>query len=378
MFSFQDWSTYFDIPRFEHLTGLQVKEWIKVKPMTQEELTVGVEMAKKNKYYQPWEDKAENVTCQIIHGFGVLQGVSKVFSRLFLLRVTFVDPPPSRLPGQLHDDAADLNDPHNHTVTEVSLLSDLVSRYQDWDEQTLLLSHAFGLKGSHSIRPWDEIGQHMHFRPEIVDFARSLVYSLGASSSSVTAAVSSTKSSQNNNRQPIPTSSSDASHSASPLVAFPPLHTLPSAKARPYIAVHLRRNDIVSKCIDKKVGITQAAIDACSPSIERYAAEVKKAQAALRKKTQMEPIVVVTTDTTSQADLTAILALGWHRVDHSVAGTRDRYGLFGAAIVDSAILAHADTMVGTFVSTMSQIAENRQRSWFQQKTLYPRTLTSSE
>ncbi|KAG0038526.1 hypothetical protein BGZ82_011729 [Podila clonocystis] len=377
--TFQGWSAYFDIPRFEKLTGVRVKEWADAKPLTSKEIAVGVDVARRHKLSPQWDSLAENITCQITHGFGSLQGVDKTFASLFLLRVSFVEPPPRPLSVHLENETT--SNAINRTP-RLSFLSDIIDRYQYSEEKSLYLSHTYGLKGSPTIWPWDEIGQHIHFKQVVVDLALHLVQSLQTPPSPITNTTM-PSSSQNNNSatpspspSPIDTSTPEATTHSSPsqkvFPSAPPAQTSPEPTVtRPYIAVHLRRSDIVNKCVNRTIGITQAAIDACTPSINRYAVEVEKARVELRARTLVDPLVVVTTDTSSQEDLDAIVALGWHRVDHVQAGTNQKLGIFGAAVVDAAILAHADALVGTVVSTMSQIAEFRQRSWFQRRTLYP-------
>ncbi|KAG0078434.1 hypothetical protein BGZ93_005923 [Podila epicladia] len=382
--TFQRWSTYFDIPRFEKLSGVRVKEWADVKPLTAEEAAIGVDVARRHKFSPQWDSLAENITCQITHGFGSLQGVNKIFTSLFLLRVSFVEPPPRPPSDHLENDA--VSNAINGTP-ELSLLSDIIDRYRYSEEKSLYLSHAYGLKGSSRIRPWGEIGQHVHFKQEVVDLALNLVQSLQTPPRTNTnTAMPSPSPSHNsyNNHATTSFSSSPIATNAAGTTSHPSpsqitIHSAPPAEGsseprvtRPYIAVHLRRGDIINKCVNRAIGITQEAIDTCTPSVSRFAVEVEKARVELRARTAVDPLVVVTTDTSDQKDLDAIVALGWHRVDHVQAGTIQKLGIFGAAMVDAAILAHADVLVGTAMSTMSQIAELRQRSWSQRRTLYPR------
>lgn len=380
--TFQGWSRYFDIPRFEQLTGVRVKEWADAKPLTEKEIAIGVDVARRHKISPQWDSLAENITCQITRNFSSLQGVDKTFANLFLLRVSFVEPPPR--PPSVH-----LNDATENAIDRtpgLSFLSDIIDRYMAYEEKSLYLSHTYSLKGSQTVRPWNEIGQHIHFKQEVVDLALHLVQSLQSppSPSQTNTTLSPSLSLINNaTPSPSPSPNNDTKSTNTTEVTTrpsPSQKALPSQLAqpsqptvtRPYIAVHLRRSDIVNKCVNLTIGITQEAIDACAPSIAHYAVEVEQARTELKRRTSVEPLVVVTTDTTSQEDLDAIVALGWHRVDHVQAGTNQILGLFGAAMVDAAILAHADVLVGTAVSTMSKIAQFRQQSWFRQKTLYPR------
>ncbi|KAF9331893.1 hypothetical protein BG006_005234 [Podila minutissima] len=351
------------------------------------QIAIGVDVARRHKFSPQWDSLAENITCQITRGFASLQGVDKTFASLFLLRVSFVEPPPRPPSVHLENDA--ISNAINRTPG-LSFLSDIIDRYRYNEEKSLYLSHTYGLKGSPTVRPWDEIGQHVHFKQEVVDLALHLVQSLqtppprpNTNTNVPSPSPSHSNSNSNSNAipsfssSPIVTNTAETTTHPSPsqivLPSTPPAQASPEPTVtRPYIAVHLRRSDIINKCVNRTIGITQEAIDSCTPSVSRFAVEVEKARVKLRARTAVDPLVVVTTDTSAQEDLDAIVALGWHRVDHVQAGTNQKLGIFGAAMVDAAILAHADALVGTKVSTMSQIAEFRQRSWSQRGTLYPR------
>ncbi|KAF9966691.1 hypothetical protein BGZ70_001590 [Mortierella alpina] len=366
-FTFQKWSTYFDIPRFEQLTGLQVKEWPDLKHLTEAEMAVGIERARQSHPKPPllaeWNSLAENITCQVTKDFNTLEGVARIFAHLFLLRVSFVDPPPP----------SPLSHPTPMPESMVSLC-DIRERYQNSPERSLYFSHTFGLKGSSLIRPFDDIGRHIYFRPEIVDRARQMVQAFAETAQpSPTSPPPSPSSSSFSSSSSPASSASSASSAAAP--AAPAAAPSPSKNTapRPYIAIHLRRDDIINKCIDRKTHTVHTPIQHCMPSMDQYAAMVAKARQRLQLRTSLEPLVIVMTDTTSEQDLKAIDAYGWHRMDHDQqpdSPTR-QLGVFGPAMVDAAILAYADELIGTQVSTMSAIAQARRRSWFGQDTLYP-------
>jgi hypothetical protein len=109
----------------------------------------------------------------------------------------------------------------------------------------------------------------------------------------------------------------------------------------------------------------------CIIPFEYYADAVARARTAAAKRGLIAQLpVVVTTDTQDEGDFRQIQALGWHRVDHAKYKTAELWGPFGPALVDAAILAHADEFVGSLRSTMSKIAASRQRSWYNRETLY--------
>ncbi|KAI8344968.1 hypothetical protein B0O80DRAFT_504829, partial [Mortierella sp. GBAus27b] len=132
----------------------------------------------------------------------------------------------------------------------------------------------------------------------------------------------------------------------------------------PYIAVHLRRGDIGTKC-------GEADMEKCLIPFTVYTEGVARARTAASRGLIARLPVVVTTDSQDEKDFEEIKALGWHRLDHDKLGTRDLWGSFGPAMVDAAILAHADGFVASTRSTMSRVAAARQKSWFGRMTVYP-------
>ncbi|KAF9563300.1 hypothetical protein EC968_004884 [Mortierella alpina] len=399
-YTFQKWSTYFDLPRFEQLTGVRVKEWSDIRSLTEKEIAIGIEKAHRVHSHQPifeWEALAENITCQVTKDFNILNGVAEIFSDLFLLRVSFVDPPlPQSHRGVPANAMTTTTSSSSSNATNAGSssasasaaarsmvnLSDIRDRYQDWEESTIYFSHTFSLKGSSKIRPFDELGRYIYFTSEIEDVAHQMVQALNnpteaapplsSPSSATAAAAASTSASASLS------SSSSSQAPASPSLASPtespaPASSSPSMNAttRPYIAVHFRRDDIIDKCIDKHTHVAFIPLETCLPPMKRWVAMVERARQRIQRRTSIEPLVVVMTDTTSEQDLKAIEDNGWHRMDHVKAGTKARLGVFGAAMVDAAILTNADEMVGTRVSTMSAIAQARRKSWFGSDTLYP-------
>lgn len=133
----------------------------------------------------------------------------------------------------------------------------------------------------------------------------------------------------------------------------------------PYIAVHLRRGDIGSKCQERDMAT-------CVISFERYAQAVDRARVivATTGVTSRVP-VIITTDSESEDDFRQIRELGWHRLDHEKYKTNETWGAFAPAMVDAVILAQADVLIGSGKSTMTRIAAARQRTWYQHETLYP-------
>ncbi|KAF9929534.1 hypothetical protein BGZ67_006269 [Mortierella alpina] len=321
----QRWSEFFDLPRFTSLTGIKAVEWHDVRPLTNEQIEVGRQQARMGgKSYPLWNSLAENLTCQVIYGYGDserLHTTELTFARQFLLSPQFVRPP-SRNPNTTVYDRVKIGAKDNKNLNDVVTFEDLVGRYGDRQDQLLFLSHAFKLKDpSGGSRP--TVGMNFYFLPTVTNYAARLIR-----------------------------------------------HRAPETKENGgrYIAIHIRRGDIWQKCRSQ----SEEAMLACIIPLGRYAESVDKA----RKQAGANLPVIVTTDSRSEEDHTTISRMGWRRLNHEVYTTEEELGIFGPAMVDAAILANAEVMIGTFVSSMSRVAARRQKSWHQREVIYPRTTPS--
>ncbi|CAO3571591.1 unnamed protein product [Mortierella alpina] len=321
----QRWSDFFDLPRFTSLTGIKAVEWHDIRPLTEEQIAVGRQQARMGaKSYPLWNSLSENLTCQVIYGYGDserLHTTELTFARQFLLSPQFVRPPP-RNPNTTVYDRIKIGAKDNTNLDDVITFEDLVGRYGAREDQLLFLSHAFKLKdpagGARST-----VGMNFHFLPKVTEYATRLIR-----------------------------------------------HRAPETKDNGgrYIAIHIRRGDIWQKCRSQP----EEAMLACIIPLGRYAESVDKA----RKQAGAMLPVIVTTDSKSEEDHHTISRMGWRRLNHEVYTTEEELGIFGPAMVDAAILANAEVMIGTFVSSMSRVAARRQKSWHQREAIYPRTTPS--
>ncbi|KAF9581484.1 hypothetical protein BGW38_001476 [Lunasporangiospora selenospora] len=319
----QRWSDFFDLPKFTELTGVRVVEWNDVRPMTAEQIEVGraqVRMGKKS--YEPWEAIAEDLPCQIIYGFGDserLHTTELTFARQFLFRPRFIRPPP-RNPKTIVHDRHKIGAKDNLNMDDIVTIEDLVGRYEDAADHLLFLSHSYKLKDPSGRQSWFKVGQYFHFRAHVLAFASELI------------------------------------QTRAPQTKGPSMR---------YIAIHLRRGDIWQKCRQE----TMEERMACLTPLSYYAEVVDKVRASLGQ----DMPVIVTTDSDSEEDFKTMEELKWARLDHASYSTESRLGIFGPAMVDAVILAEADVMVGTYVSSMSRVAARRQKSWHDRVALYPQT-----
>ncbi|KAF9348828.1 hypothetical protein BGX34_002216 [Mortierella sp. NVP85] len=318
----QRWSEYFDFARFTAETGLKVVEWNDIRPLTQEQAEVGLKKAKMgNKPFPLWESLAEDLTCQIIYGFGDserLHTTEMSFARQFLFKPQFVRPPPRNPKTQVYDRPT-IGVRDNTNMDDIVVIEDLVDRYTGNDDQLLFLSHTFKLKDPIGRRGWFEAARHLYFKPKVMNYAKRLIE-----------------------------------------------HRVPETKEDGrYIAIHVRRGDIWMKCASKP----PEEMMKCITPLGFYAEQVQKAYQIAGKRLP----VIVTTDSKVIEDHATMIRLGWRRLNHGLYTTEDELGVFGPAMVDAAILANAEVMIGSYSSSMSRVAERRQLSWHNRETLYPRT-----
>ncbi|KAG0095403.1 hypothetical protein BGZ93_005924 [Podila epicladia] len=322
----QRWSEFFDLDRFTASTGIKVVEWTDVRPLTDQQSAVGKHQARLGaKNYPLWQSLAQNLTCQVIYGFGDserLHTTENTFARQFLFKPVFVRPPHRDPKTPVYDRIA-IGAKDNTNMEDVVTFDDLVDRYSNSADQLLFFSHTFKLKDPRGRGlSWDVIGCHLHFLPKVTEFATKLI------------------------QQRAPETTKDSR----------------------YIAIHLRRGDIWQKCRD----LSEEEMMACITPLGHYAEAVEKARDALGERLP----VIVTTDSQDSQDHVTMARMGWKRLNHDAYTTEQELGIFGAAMVDASILAHAEVMIGTYVSSMSRVAAWRQKSWYKRTVLYPRTTPS--
>lgn len=308
----QRWSDYFDLPRFASLSGLQIVEWSDIRPFTPEQAEVGAQQARMGRRSFPlWESLAENLTCQVIYGYGdsaPVRGSDMTFARQFLFRPQFVRPPPPNPKTKVYDRQS-INVKDNSNMEDIVVIDDLLDRYATNKDQLLFLSHTYKLKDPIAKRAWSDAAQYLYFGPKVMDYAKRLIE-----------------------------------------------HRAPETKENgQYIAIHIRRGDIWMKCASK----SPEALVTCVIPFGFYAEQVQKAQQIAGKKLP----VIVTTDSKSPDDHLTIIRLGWRRLNHDLYTTEEELGIFGPAMVDAAILANAEVLIGSRSSTMSRVAQQRQMSW---------------
>ncbi|KAF9423944.1 hypothetical protein BGZ94_008127 [Podila epigama] len=373
----QSWSRYFDLARFTTETGVPVVEWDTVRPLNPAQAQVGRDQAllgafpdrpKPSPTSPEWSAVADKVKCHVIYGYGKpgkdINVSAQYFSYHFFLDLVFTDPPVQEAGATVWDHnrwAKDEMDP-----TQVVVVEDLIERFQKGfeKEQLLLLSHTFKLKDPQN-QFWDKVGQFLHFQPELVEYAKQRV--LQEVQGNMVGPVHEEDKEKEKEKEKeddvnkhgydVEENKGEDGNNGNDNGENPVQ----------YIAVHLRRGDIFKKCLPK------THRSQCEVPISEFAKGVAQFRAANPAERKDWPVIVAT-DSNSPAEFAELKALAWHRMDHTNDDSVARLGAFGPALVDAALLAHADVLVGSEVSTMSRVAELRQRSWYHRKTIYPKPL----
>ncbi|KAF9104417.1 hypothetical protein BGX27_010107 [Mortierella sp. AM989] len=377
----QRWSRYFDFHKFTHLTGVSVLEWDTVRPLTPAQRQAGRDQALlgisrgSSRETDEWRRVAENITTQIICGYGA-PGASINYSAWnfvwhFLFRPVLKQPPPP-IPGKPDLSGGKLIE-GAYKPEVLMAMDDIIWRFENSEEQLLMLSHTFKIKDpNQGGRIWNEIGMNLHFIPQLMEYATMRVNEELQRDQGIEVLPNDNpeekqqdSSVNDNDLEPVIPINQNSDATESGEIDNPATSNITAPNTRiPYIAVHLRRGDITSKCPEDP--------SRCIVPFEFYVDAVARARTiATARGLHSHLPVIVTTDTTSEDDFRNIEKLGWHRIEHSKDETTQLWGPFGEAIVDSAILAQADEFVGSAISTMSRIAAQRQLAWYHRKALYP-------
>ncbi|KAF8944054.1 hypothetical protein BGZ47_004717 [Haplosporangium gracile] len=387
----QPWSQFFDLPRFMELTGVPVLEWSDVRPLDPLQYQLGVEHAArygKGPRAQEWSELAQNITCQIVYGYGApdldINISAKYFMWHFLMRPNFVRPPPKKPETPTYDRTRIARD--NVHEDDLVVMDDLLARYSDYEDPrpeenggqatVLFMADLFNIKDPrHKSRVWLEAGRFFHFLPEVIEYARVLVHE-ETKSDVIQAAFDDLIQQATGVDVSFPADGQEQEEfdgieeeytPSSPQELAETASVLPR---NPYIAIHMRRGDIWKKCSSVNRAV-------CIIPFELYEEAVSRARQSALASGLISPHqnlpVLVTTDSESEEDFAKIEKLGWHRLDHSKYGTTERWGFFGPAVIDAVVLAYSEVFVGSAKSTMTKVAALRQQAWWGRTALYPYT-----
>jgi hypothetical protein len=268
----------------------------------------------------------------------------------------------------------------------------VVERYQQPEfehEEILCLGHVYRLLPGGIHRAWVEFGQHFRYTKHVETFVDDILDQLLPSTTMDRGATSDLSDG----------SDSDINHL--------------SYQDRSFIGVHLRRGDFKRHCL----GITSPADpngwNRCYPStghiisllntygqghapdqwsssidsrpsythsmslLKRQYPGSSPGQHSLQQQIEEQhqrevknlPVLVLTNERDPE-ELSKADDQNWIRVDHERLGTLDRYGEYGPILIDGALLARANLLVGVEYSTYFKTAGKRAEAWYGGRTLF--------
>ncbi|KAF8928338.1 hypothetical protein BGZ58_009728 [Dissophora ornata] len=278
----------------------------------------------------------------------------------------------------------------NKTIWSRWRMDKVVERYQqpEYEQQEILcLGHVYRLLPGGINRAWVEFGQHFRYTDEVHGFVDEILEQLLPSSTSTNEGhegVESIQEKEESQGIDMPSSS--------------------SRRHQSFIGVHLRRGDFQRHCL----GITSPADpngwNRCYPSTEHIISlldtkvqDILHSQPTLpsssgsmfpavssspgpayinpaltkraSQKNKKNPPVLVLTNEHDPEELAKADAQNWIRVDHDKLGTLARFGRYGPILIDGALLARANLLVGVEYSTYFKTASKRAETWFGGRTL---------
>ncbi|KAJ7170923.1 hypothetical protein C8R43DRAFT_981584 [Mycena crocata] len=162
---------------------------------------------------------------------------------------------------------------------------------------------------------WKEVGQHMRWRPNVVDLAKSFLRE-----------------------------------------AF---HVKPGESIPEFVAMHVRRTDFKQWC-GKKVPLLE-----CLPQPKAFSRRVEeiKAEIQQRHNKNVTHVLAVSDDPEPLMLYARENDKDWRLVDHIAKRTTETHGGWYPAVLDAVFLSMASGIVGTQTSTFSLVSEHRVETW---------------
>lgn len=230
----------------------------------------------------------------------------------------------------------------NNSIWARWRMDKVIERYQQSQyaqQEILCLGHVYRLLPGGNNRAWVEFGQHFHFTEKVHEFVDEI------------------------------------------------LEELLPRDTQAFVGIHLRRGDFERHCLGIASPADPNGWNRCYPSVQHIisllsgnsgasrayslsGATTTSAQAvALASGYQKLPVLVLTNEK-DPAELAKADAENWIRVDHKRLGTLERFGRYGPILIDGALLARANLLVGVEYSTYFKTASKRAETWYSSRTIF--------
>ncbi|KAF9929328.1 hypothetical protein FBU30_001689 [Linnemannia zychae] len=344
----QPWSRYMDLEHMAMRSGVRVVEWHTIKPIDPQ-TRKAIEGGSRVNLIPPWKARSEHFPCQVIRNYGhdyfvgEEDSIGADFAYQFLL-----DLDPISVPGFAPTETA-------------AYVQDILDANQNSTENVICFTFTFTAQFQRNKNRWDigweEAGKYLRFLPRFSSYVEDLIaFRFGLL--------------ETPHIHPHPpldlgTSILDKGETSETFLSRKP--DFPE-----YIAIHLRRGDIQTKC-----AITNKSLDDCITPLSEYKNHVDAILDSLPLDAK-RPNVVLVSDTQSEEEKATIDSYGWYRLDHTVdpnlVDAAKVLGPFSPAMIDSAVLTGrgARWVIGSRRSTMSWLAAMRIASWNNQTIIYPK------
>ncbi|KAF9312069.1 hypothetical protein BG003_006692 [Podila horticola] len=327
----QPWSSFFDLPTFAYLTGVNI---IEIKDLRDPELE---------------STKIEPLECHVAFGVGslrVLDDTAKDFLEQWKLEFRSVGAISSR--PLLEIETAEFDD-------MVSLL-----RSQE-HERLLCLTNVNKIEVPVNTE-WNLYGQYFYFSPRTETFFERLFLRLQRIRPvSRQTRLAHIYDNDNNVHHDF-----GASLETDRTTLVPKgdrsRHAI-SGRKTPFIVIHIRRQDFIEFCQTR----FQHQMQRCLPTAQDL---VERLQEVLVDRPDLRgvPVYVVTDEDRAQK-LAEMRAMGWQIVNHARLGTVTALGPFGPPVLDQMLMAKAQVVIGVQPSAFFRVAAHRQRDWSGRKAV---------
>ncbi|KAG0360189.1 hypothetical protein BG005_011246 [Podila minutissima] len=322
----QPWSSFFDLPTFAHLTGVNM---IEIKDLRDP----GLEST-----------KIEPLECHVAFGVGslrILDDTATNFLEQWKLEFRSMGAISSRPLLEI----------------ETSEFDDMISLLRSQEHERLLCLTNVNKVEVPVNTEWDLYGQYFYFSPRTENLFERLFLRLQRSRPVSRQTRLSHMYENDNNVHHDFGASLEMDRTTLVPKGGRPRHLGTPTQNTPFIVIHIRRQDFIEFCQTR----FQHQLQQCLPTAQDL---LQRLQEVLVDRPELRgvPVYVVTDEDRTQK-LAEIRAMGWQILNHNRLGTATALGPFGPPILDQMLMAKAQVVIGVRLSAFFRVAAHRQRDW---------------
>ncbi|KAG0034471.1 hypothetical protein BGZ81_004503 [Podila clonocystis] len=322
----QPWSSFFDLPTFAYLTGVNM---IEIKDLRDPELE---------------STKIEPLECHVAFGVGslrVLDDTAKDFLEQWKLDFRSVGAISSRPLLEI----------------ETSEFDDMVSLLRSQEHERLLCLTNVNRIEVPVNTEWDLYGQYLYFSHRTETLFERLFLRLQRSRLAARKSRLAHMYDNDNNVNHDFGASLETDRTTLVPKTSRLRHSSVSTQKASFIVIHIRRQDFIEFCQTR----FQHQLQQCLPTAQDLGQRLQEVLVD-RPDLRGVPVYVVTDEDRTQK-LAEMRAMGWQIVNHARLGTTTALGPFGPSILDQMLMAKAQVVIGVRPSAFFRVAAHRQRDW---------------